>query len=118
LLPGEGALITIGVRSPRVGDVVCQVTGYSPAVPPTSAGVGARLVVPAVDTPEIRFERSGNRLTLDWPAVATDFVLESSDSLGEPGWTGVKGNPTVVNERAQVVVKVSGSMRFYRLRRP
>jgi hypothetical protein len=56
---------------------------------------------------------SGNVVTIEWPAAASGFVLESSPAVPAQGWSavpGVAGN--------KVSLTASGGSAFYRLRRP
>ncbi len=69
-------------------------------------------MVGAAPPPALSFSRSGQQLTLTWPADALGFTLESADKLPATSWTpvsGVSGN--------KVVVDVSAGTRFYRLRK-
>lgn len=62
--------------------------------------------------PALNFTLAGTQLTLSWPAAATGFTLESTESLPANSWTVVGG---VVNN--QVTVDASSGMRFYRLKK-
>ena len=69
------------------------------------------MVAPAT-APAISVSRSGNQLTLSWPADAVGYTLESADTLPAASWTTVGG---VVNN--QVTVNITAENRFYRLRK-
>ena len=62
---------------------------------------------------------SGQYLGLCWPTNASGFALESTPTLG-PGcsWTSVPQTPIVVGDHYTVTDAVSGTCRFYRLRKP
>jgi hypothetical protein len=62
--------------------------------------------------PAISYSRSGNQLTLSWPANATGFTPEYSDSLPATTWTPVGG---VVGN--SVTVELSSGNRYYRLKK-
>ena len=69
-------------------------------------------------TPSLAVTRSGNNLTISWPASATGFVLESTTALGTgASWTPVNG-ATVNGANMQVTVPTDGTQRYFRLRRP
>ncbi len=72
------------------------------------AMVGPDTTVP----PTITISRSGNQVTLTWPASAAGFALEYSDALAGTAWlpvSGVTGN--------SVTVDASAGNRFYRLKK-
>jgi hypothetical protein len=62
--------------------------------------------------PRLSYSRSGSNLTLSWPAETVGYILESAEQLPGSSWTAVPG---VVNN--QVTVTISGTNRFYRLRK-
>ena len=62
--------------------------------------------------PALTVTRSGNSLTISWPAEAAGFALESSPAVAPGSWTpvpGVTGN--------SVTITATENERFYRLRR-
>jgi hypothetical protein len=61
--------------------------------------------------------RSENVLTLSWPATGTNFILESSHSLGQADWAEVPQTPVVIGNKLAVTNEVLSSQKFYRLRR-
>jgi hypothetical protein len=65
-----------------------------------------------VGPPSLSYSLAGNQLTLFWPADATGYTLEYTESLPATSWTAVSG---VVNN--QVTVDVSVGKRFFRLRK-
>jgi hypothetical protein len=67
--------------------------------------------------PLLSFTRSEDTLILSWPASATGFELETS--TGEPGvqWNPVVG-VIVFGDQKISAVSLSGSQRFFRLRKP
>src|SRR5512143_2189198 len=61
----------------------------------------------------------GDTLTIAWPADATGYVLEMSESLGPAAlWRAVAGDVTVVNGQRTMSVVLSGPTVFFRLWRP
>jgi len=61
--------------------------------------------------------RSENVLTLSWPGTGTNFILESSQSLGEADWAEVLQTPIVNGNKLTVTNELLSSQKFYRLRR-
>lgn len=77
---------------------------------------GIRFVT--MPTPKVGVVMSGPNLAVKWPAAASEWMLESTDSLTAPDWqpvpmTGV----TVESGVATVEQLVSGPQKFFRLRR-
>ena len=60
--------------------------------------------------PALSASLSGSQLTISWPAGATGFTLESTDSLTNPAWNAVGG---VVNNSATVTIGPGN--KFFRL---
>ncbi|PYJ03765.1 MAG: hypothetical protein DME25_11325, partial [Verrucomicrobia bacterium] len=62
--------------------------------------------------------RSSNSLVLSWPAAASSFVLESASRLTPPTtWTTVTNPPPqLVGDQKRVIVGLTNSSRFFRLR--
>jgi len=61
--------------------------------------------------------RTGNDVSLSWPATGTNFVLEATSDLGEANWQGVSGTPSIVNEQCVVTLAPGPGNQFFRLRR-
>lgn len=62
--------------------------------------------------PALSVELANGQITIAWPAGATGFLLESSDTLGAPNWIpvpGVTGNTATL--------PASAPTQFYRLRK-
>jgi hypothetical protein len=58
-------------------------------------------------------------LVITWPEAGSEgYVLQGSDSLGTPNWQPVGGTPTDNGSTLSQAVPTSGTMRFFRLRRP
>jgi hypothetical protein len=67
--------------------------------------------------PVIHFVRQGDELVLSWPASDTNFVLESTATLGaSAGWLEVTNTPVTVGDRFQVTSGTTNSSSFFRLR--
>ena len=70
---------------------------------------------PALKTLQHRVD--GDQLNLSWPAPSTGFVLEETDQLEPPGlWTNVDATPFATNGMNLVILEMTNSARFFRLR--
>ncbi len=58
----------------------------------------------------------GQRLVVAWPGTATDFVLESADTVTASPWTAVTNTPIVVDGQRIVILDNAAANRFFRLR--
>ena len=84
-----------------------------------SGQLATELVVqPIIELPELRIGRNGQTVRLTWPAAASGFVLEYAFDLS-PGaeWFPVEAKPEEVNGIKQVVLPVSFTRQWFRLRR-
>lgn len=68
----------------------------------------------------LRAERQGDELGLAWPPDATGFTLQSTRSLAPPVvWTDYPAVPATDEAQSAVTTKdISGTERYFRLRRP
>lgn len=71
------------------------------------------LVVPP---PQLTIALAPPNVVLSWPAPATGYTLESSPSLSAPVWSAA-GTPVPVGDRWYVTNALTGSAKFYRLRK-
>ena len=65
----------------------------------------------------LNIDRTGNDVTLSWPATGTNFLLEATSDLGAPDWQGVSGTPAIVNDQCLVTIPLGSGNQFFRLRR-
>lgn len=62
---------------------------------------------------------SGNSLTITWGTTATNWLLESSPTLGSGAtWTPVSNRPLLQNGRYNVTVPISSDASYFRLHAP
>jgi hypothetical protein len=84
-------------------------------------GAGGGLASDAGDVPdtaplELAVDVSARDVVVSWPLTTGSWVLQETDSLGEPGaWSDVIAPVTVWNGRNQMVLPVIPSQRFFRL---
>jgi hypothetical protein len=68
--------------------------------------------------PQLTVSWSVNQITISWPASATDFQLESADTLPSANWAVVPFDPPQPGQDPSVTVIAGTSNKFYRLRKP
>ena len=66
--------------------------------------------------PQLAVTREGPNVVLSWPTAHAGFTLESTPSLSSPSWTSA-GSPVPVGDRFYVTNAITGSAKFYRLRK-
>jgi hypothetical protein len=66
--------------------------------------------------PALKISRSGNQITLQWPANATSFNLQSSPTLVGGTWSAVSGTPVVVNGLNNLTLTPGASPAYFRLK--
>jgi len=66
----------------------------------------------------LKMSRSGQTLSLSWPASATNYILEATTTLPAVSWATVTNTPTVTTNERSVQLPVTGTARFFRLRQP
>jgi hypothetical protein len=65
----------------------------------------------------LEIQRSGDQVTLSWPATGSNLVLEASRSVPATNWIAVPVPPAVVQDQLVVTNRAAEPSRFYRLRR-
>jgi hypothetical protein len=80
----------------------------------TVALIGTALLLPSIDA-----RPSGNELILSWPTNAVGFTLQSTFNLTLPvAWDESTNTPAVIGAQFTVTNAMTGSVQFYRLRKP
>jgi hypothetical protein len=84
-----------------------------------SAGLAGRdLETAAVSIrPILKATVAGGAITVSWPESGADFVLQTADNLSSPTWVPETTVPVVESGIKKVVVPMTGTARFYRLRK-
>jgi hypothetical protein len=66
--------------------------------------------------PALSISQAGQAISLSWPAWATNYVLQSSDTAAVSGpWSNANVDATVKNGAVTTTVPASGQARYYRL---
>jgi uncharacterized repeat protein (TIGR03803 family) len=81
----------------------------------SGGSVGAGVVFSISLQPLLTLALSGADVILTWPTNLTGFTLQSTTSLGSPGWSTVSPAPVIVNGQYTVANPISGAQQFYRL---
>jgi hypothetical protein len=66
--------------------------------------------------PALRIVRAANSIEIYWPAAASEFVLEGTDSLSPANWAPITQLPQPAGSENMVQLTSGGGKRFYRLR--
>jgi hypothetical protein len=65
----------------------------------------------------LNIQKVGSNAILTWPAVLSNFTLESTGDLGpSANWQPVSPPPTVVGDQNVVTNALTGAQQFYRLK--
>jgi uncharacterized repeat protein (TIGR01451 family)/uncharacterized delta-60 repeat protein len=116
---GSGSVITatITVNPTAVGEITDTATVSSTVTDPLKANntVSAKTIVEGL---QLTVARSGNNVSISWPASAANYVLESANTLVSPvTWSTVTTPPAVlVGDQKVVTVGATNDGRFFRLR--
>lgn len=84
-----------------------------------TAGQVANLYAAGPDTiagPALQIAATGSQVTLQWPANATGFSLQSTTSLTGGTWGNVTTTPTVVNGLNVLTLPATQTQTYYRLK--
>jgi len=120
LASGAVARLTIMALTTDIGSITNQasVTAHELDVDTTnnSASVVARVVAsPAV----LQVRATLPNLTISWPVQATNFVLQTTDTLGNAArWQTLTAIPTLSGTQKVVRLPVATGNHFFRLTRP
>ncbi|MGA9450928.1 MAG: alpha-L-arabinofuranosidase C-terminal domain-containing protein [Verrucomicrobiia bacterium] len=66
-------------------------------------------------SPAITASASGGSLTLSWPVASAGYTLLTTTNLAAGDWTAAMVTPQIVGSQWQVVLTITGNVRFYRL---
>jgi uncharacterized repeat protein (TIGR01451 family)/uncharacterized delta-60 repeat protein len=116
---GSGAQtgLSITVRPTAAGEIIDTVTVGSSITDSLKANntVSVKTVVEGL---VLSVSRSGNNISIAWPAAAGNYVLESANALNSPiTWTQVTVPPAqLVGDQNVVTVGATNASKFFRLR--
>jgi uncharacterized repeat protein (TIGR01451 family) len=118
-LPVDSAVrLTITVAPRVVGSVTNAAVLSSAFADPADGTFTSRIVTPVVGQPPLTYVLSGTKLTLYWPTLANDYLLETTTQLSPPAWVEDRNPQVIVGDRITVTVKTFGGQACYRLRKP
>ncbi len=78
--------------------------------------VGLANPINVISLPSLGVVPFGNVLLMEWPAVSSAFVLETSDGLSPAVWVPVPYAPIQIGDEYIIPIEMSGTSGFYRLR--
>ncbi len=116
--PGTNVTGVFDVSPTSAGSVVWQASAFATASSPLLVSETSRSELQALDLPPLFGVRTGNRLALSWPIAANLFLLEVSEDLAGGIWLPLLQDKVIQGGSYTVTVKLSGTSRFYRLRKP
>ncbi len=70
------------------------------------------------ETPELNIEITGANVVISWPATATGFVLEATDSLNPVAWSAAGGTEEEEGGLKKVTLTPGEGSKYYRLNQP
>jgi len=114
----SGVSLTITVTPRAVGSVTNVAVLSSAFADPADGTLTSRIVTTVVGQPPLTYVLSGTKLTLYWPAIASDYLLETTTQLRAPAWVEDRNLRVIVGDRITVTVKTFGGQAYYRLRKP
>src|SRR5207253_8693264 len=94
-----------------------DVANYSVVVSNTAGSVTSPIAtLTVIPPPSISIARSGNAITLSWPAASQGFALQQTASVTPPvSWAAVSDTPNLVGGQYTVTITPGSASIFYRL---
>jgi hypothetical protein len=109
---------TTGSRSTEaIGGNVSGTNGWNPFTTVEVASYTTTSPAPPPVAITMTFDPQASTLQFSWPVTSIPYVLQQSADVGSTQWTAVTNSATVVSNRNQIVVPLSGlSPSFFRLK--
>jgi hypothetical protein len=123
LLGGSPDLRVIDISSPsnmvlaaslQTGGLRMAVSGHLAYLACGAQG----LQIYCLESPRLSAELLGSQVLLQWPASATNWMLESAPSLPAQQWQAVPATPQRINDFYQLLIPATHPSAFFRLRGP
>jgi titin len=94
-----------------------DVANYSVVITNTSGSVtSSNATLTVIPPPALAINKSGNSISLSWPAASQGFVAQQAASLTPPvSWTAVTNAPSLVGDRYTLTITPGNGTVFYRL---
>ncbi len=113
---GDGPVAALVLSGNTLYGTAGDVVGGGEGGSSSADGTVFSLSLSAVSVPQLAITLSGTNVILTWPASATGFALQSTESLVSPVlWTTVFPGSVVVNGQNTVTNPISGAQQFYEL---
>jgi hypothetical protein len=74
--------------------------------------------LPTETNPTLFITQSNGIVTLSWPDLGGNFILESNPTLSSGGWTPVSQGSILGNGRRSITLPATSSSGFFRLQYP
>jgi uncharacterized repeat protein (TIGR01451 family) len=116
---GSGAQTEASITvHPTVSGEITSTATVSSGVTDSLKANNTVSVKTVVEGLQLIVSRSGNNITIAWPASASNYILESANTLNAPvTWTQVSTPPPqLVGDQKIVTVGTTNASRFFRLR--
>jgi large repetitive protein len=116
---GASARLTLNLMAASPGTITNSASVGSREQDPNPADNASVLTATVLpDSVAISAERiPPSSVRISWPATATNFVLQSTESLSPPQWATVTAVPVVIGDRRTVTAPAATGRRYYRLLR-
>jgi uncharacterized repeat protein (TIGR01451 family) len=115
---GVGVDLVLTVTPRSVGLITNVAVLSSAFADPADSALTSRAISSVVATPPLTYTLSGTKFMLHWPALASDYRLETTSDLVRQPWIEDPNPRVVEGDRITVTVKTFGSQAYYRLRKP
>jgi len=117
-LANGGSLVISIVVSPTVIGPLTNLVSVTSDVPDSIAANNSATNTAGVSGPHLIIERAADNVAVSWPAVLLEsFQLESADDVAPSLWNAVTNTPSPSGDLQAVSQGISGTQRFYRLRK-
>ena len=115
---GGQATVTVVVTPAGLGTLTTIARVQASQTDLISENNTATVKTSVIEMMALTMGRQGSKLFFAWPAGATGFVLEYTESLQNPVWTPVTDPPIVFGAQKTVTIVPGAGARFYRLHQP
>jgi uncharacterized delta-60 repeat protein/uncharacterized repeat protein (TIGR01451 family) len=116
---GSGGVITASITvNPTAGGEITDTATVSSTITDPLKANNTVAVKTIVSDLKLTVTRSGNNISISWPASAANYILESANTLNAPiTWNQVTTPPAqFVGDQKMITVGATNASRFFRLR--
>jgi hypothetical protein len=80
-----------------------------------SSSASTQIAYLSAPIPQLNIEQAGTQVLLSWPAVTTNYLLQSTPSLQPTAWTNILVAPSISYDQQVVPVDITPESQFFRL---